>query len=632
MNRLIHKAYLMLALVIASVHVMAQRNMENLGRGVVAINQGQGKVFISWRLLATDPDNVAFNIYRKTGNAAPVKLNKTAITTTTNFADSGVDTTRENAYYVRTVINGKELETSTSYSLKANSGAKPYLSVPLQTLEGYTPNDASVGDLDGDGEYEIVLHQVGRGRDNSHAGTTTDPILEAYKLDGTMLWRINLGKNIREGAHYTQFMVYDLDGDGRAEIACKTADGTVDGKGKVIGDPTKDYRDERGYILSGPEYLTVFNGLSGAEIHTTKYLPGRHPEKENPTTEEMAAVWGDGRGNRMDRFLAAVAYLDGKNPSLIMCRGYYTRTVIAAWDLKDGKLTSRWVFDSDASPENRPYRGQGNHNLTVTDVDGDGKDEIVYGQMTLDDNGKGLYTTGIGHADALHVSDLDPNRPGLEVFGIQERFGDAGANFRDARTGEVIWKKPSVKAGDDGEGPGRGLSLDVDPRYPGFESWVAGANIEGMFDVKGNKIADRTPSVNFGIFWDDDMLSEVLNGTTVGKWDYLNQKTNILLNAADYDCLSNNGTKSTPVLSGDILGDWREEAIFRTRDGKELRIFTTTIPAKNRFYTFMHDPQYRLSIAWQNVAYNQPPHTSFFIGEGMKIPPKPSINLVKRKK
>jgi len=314
-----------------------------------------------------------------------------------------------------------------------------------------------------------------------------------------------------------------------------------------------------------------------------------------------------------------------------MCRGYYTRTVIAAWDLKNGKLSQRWVFDSDSSEENRPFRGQGNHNLSVADVDGDGKDEIIYGQMTLDDNGKGLYTTRIGHADALHVSDLDPSRPGLEVFSIQERFGDAGANFRDARTGEVIWKKASIKAGEDGEGPGRGLSLDVDPRYKGFESWVTGAGITSMFDLKGNKIAERTPAVNFGIFWDADMLSEILNSTIVGKWDFTNQKTDVLLNAAQYDCVHNNGTKSTPALGADILGDWREEVIYRTRDGKELRIFTTTIPAANRFYTFMHDPQYRLSIAWQNVAYNQPPHTSFYIGPDMKAPPKPKITLVKYK-
>ncbi|MFD2162149.1 rhamnogalacturonan lyase [Paradesertivirga mongoliensis] len=628
---LVWRFLLLVSIVFNGSIAYSQRQMESLGRGLVAVNQGQGKVYIGWRLLGTDPSEIAFNIYRSVNGGRSVKLNKSPLLKTTDFVDSGIDTFKSNTYFVKAVLKGKEVETSKSFVLKAKSPALPYLSVPLQTPAGYNPNDASVADLDGDGEYEIVLHQTGRGRDNSQAGITDPPILEAYKLNGTLLWRINLGRNIREGAHYTQFMVYDLDGDGIAEVACKTADGTIDGKGKVIGDSTKNYVDARGMILKGPEYLTVFNGLTGAEIHTTNYNPPRHPDKLEPTQEEMRTIWGDGNGNRGDRFLAAVAYLDGVHPSLIMCRGYYTRTVIAAWDLKDRKLTQRWVFDSDASEENRPFRGQGNHNLSVADVDGDGKDEIVYGQMTLDDNGKGLYTTRIGHSDALHVSDLDPERPGLEVFSIQERFGDAGANFRDARTGEVIWKKPSVKAGEDGEGPGRGLSLDVDPRYKGFESWVAGANITGMFDTKGNKIAEKTPSVNFGIFWDSDMLSEILNSTSIGKWDYTNQKTDVILNASQYDCVHNNGTKSTPALSADILGDWREEVMYRTRDGKELRIFTTTIPAVNRFYTFMHDPQYRLSIAWQNVAYNQPPHTSFYIGPEMKAPPKPNITLVKYK-
>ncbi len=422
-------------------------------------------------------------------------------------------------------------------------------------------------------------------------------------------------------------MVYDLDGDGRAEIACKTADGTIDGTGKVIGDSTKDWRNRAGYILSGPEFLTVFNGFTGAEITTIPFNPPRYPSP-NPTSADLKDYWGDAYGNRMDRFLAAIAYLDGVHPSLIMSRGYYTRTFITAWDFHNNSLTQKWVFDSGAEG-NRGYSGQGNHNLSVTDVDGDRKDEIVFGAMTIDDNGKGLYTTRLGHGDALHVGDLDPDRPGVEVFDIQERFSNAGANFRDAKTGEVIWKKASTKAGEDGEGPGRGLSLNVDPRYRGSESWVAGAGIQGMFDAKGNKIADRTPSVNFGIFWDGDCQSELLNSTYIDKWDYLNQSSIRLLNARDFGCSSNNGTKSTPALSADILGDWREEVIYRTADNKELRIFTTTIPTTHRFYTFMHDPQYRLSVAWQNVGYNQPPHTSFYMGDDMEKLPKPNIKVVK---
>lgn len=606
------------------------RLMENLGRGVVAVNQGGGKVYVGWRLLGTDPDAIAFNLYRVSGSGKPVKRNDRPLTATTDFVDTGVDLTQSTSYFVRPVRNGREDAPSTRFTMPANAPERPYLSVPLQTPEGYTPNDASVGDLDGDGEYDIVLHQAGRGRDNSQNGETDPPILQGYKLDGTLLWTINLGKNIREGAHYTQFMVYDLDGDGRAEIVCKTADGTTDGTGVVIGDAKADYRNPSGRILSGPEFLTVFDGRTGKALATTGYIPGRHPDTENPTGDQLKAVWGDNYGNRGDRFLACVAYLDGVRPSVVMCRGYYTRTVLAAWDWRDGKLTHRWTFDSDdGTPGNKEYAGQGNHNLSVADVDGDGKDEIVYGGMTLDDNGKGLYTTMLGHGDAMHLSDLDPDRPGLEVFRIQERFDDAGSHLYDARTGQILWKKPSVKAaesgGDKGEGPGRGLALDIDPRYRGFECWSAGAGITGLYDVKGNKIAERAPACNMGVYWDADPLSEILNGTTIEKWDYTNAASVRLLDAKEFSCASNNGTKANPCLSADILGDWREEVLWRTQDGKELRIFTTTIPAKNRLYTFMHDPEYRLSIAWQNVAYNQPPHTSFFVGEGMTAPPRPNI-------
>ncbi len=608
--------------------LVAQRNMEWLDRGVHATRQSDGKVFISWRLLGNDPAATSFNVYQVPAHGKPVKLNSQPIANSTSFEISGSDSTTTQTYFVKSLLQGKEGAASAVFTLQP--GASPYVSLPLQTPVGYSPNDASVGDLDGDGNYEIILHQTGKAHDNSHAGITDPPIFQAYKMDGTLLWTINLGKNIREGAHYTQFMVYDLDGDGRAEIAMKTADGSIDGQGKVIGDATKDYRNDKGYILAGPEYLTIFDGLTGAALFTTNYIPARHPSSQTPSTDELKSLWGDGYGNRMDRFLACIAYLDGVHPSLVMCRGYYTRTVLAAWDWKNGQLTSRWVFDTNNGQRN--YAGQGNHNLTVADVDGDGKDEIVYGAMTIDDNGQGLYSTGLGHGDALHVTDLDPSRPGLEVFDIQERFDDAGANFRDAKTGEVIWKKASVKAGDDGEGPGRGLALDVDPRYPGYECWVAGAGIMGMFDAKGNKIADKTPACNMGIYWDGDVLSEILNGTTIDKWDYLNSKTVNLLEAAQYNCVKNNGTKSNPVLSADIWGDWREEVIYRTADNNELRIFTTTIPTAHRFYTLMHDPQYRLSIAWQNVAYNQPPHTSFHLGEGMKPPPPPAIRLVEAKK
>ena len=314
MNKSKIGGWVSIIVVLLATQLYAQRQMENLGRGVVAVNQGDGKVFVSWRMLGTDPDDIAFNLYRKSGDAEPLKLNAQPISTVTFFQDDGVDLSRATAYFVRPVVAGKEETASRAFTLPANAPAQPYIEIPLTTPQDYRPNDASVGDLDGDGEYEIVLHQSGRGHDNAQRGPTDEPIFQAYKLDGTKLWEINLGRNIREGAHYTQFMVYDLDGDGRAEFACKTADGTVDGKGKVIGDASANHRNAGGYILDGPEFLTIFDGPTGAELATVDYIPSRVPNNPAPTTQEIGRVWGDGYGNRLDRFLACVAYLDGERP------------------------------------------------------------------------------------------------------------------------------------------------------------------------------------------------------------------------------------------------------------------------------------------------------------------------------
>ncbi|MBT3385849.1 MAG: rhamnogalacturonan lyase [Prolixibacteraceae bacterium] len=586
-----------------SVFSPAQRIMEKLNRGMVAVVSGTNGVFISWRLLATDPQNISFNVYRN-----QTKINSELIINTTSFLDE--KGAANDLYRVVKVIEGKEINHSNE---KVIANAKPYLDIPLKTPEAYKPNDASVGDLDGDGEYEIILHQVGRGRDNSHKGETTEPIFQAYKMDGTFLWEINLGKNIRDGAHYTQFMVYDLDCDGKAEFACKTADGTIDGQGKVIGDAIANYVNEDGKILDGPEFFTIFDGLTGKELATTDYIPNRYP------LDGWGGVGGNGGNdssvNRVDRFLAGVAYLDGIHPSVIMCRGYYGRSVLAAWDWKNGELKSRWVFDSAESGLEK-FSGMGNHSLSIADVDNDGKDEIIYGAMTVDDDGSGLYSTHLRHGDALHVSDLDPTRPGLEVWGIHENeapiegYGNGfGAALFDAGTGEIIWGKLP------GKDVGRGVAADIDSAHFGAEMWCSGSG--GLWNNKGEIIGETPNSSNFAIWWDGDLLRELLDRNKISKY-----KGEVLLNAEEFR--SNNGSKATPTLSADLFGDWREEVIFAAEDNQSLRIYTTTIPTKYRFVTLMHDPHYRLSIAWQNVAYNQPPHTSFYLGHGMDYPVNPN--------
>ncbi|MFT0802245.1 rhamnogalacturonan lyase [Bacillus swezeyi] len=587
----------------AGTQAAQPRQMESLTRGLVAVKTGNG-VFVSWRLLGTEPSSVSFNVYRN-GR----KLNNSPITSSTNYQDAGGDTNA--SYDVRAVLNGREQAPSETVGVWGEN----YKSVPLQKPAGgktpdgvsytYSANDASVGDLDGDGEYEMILKwDPSNSKDNSQDGYTGEVFIDAYKLDGTRMWRIGLGKNIRAGAHYTQFLVYDFDGDGKAEIAMKTADGTKDGKGKVIGSANADYRNAQGRVLSGPEYLTIFKGDTGGELATVDYEPARG----------NVADWGDSYGNRVDRFLAGVAYLDGERPSIVMARGYYTRTVLVAYNWRDGKLTKRWTFDSN-TPGNEAYAGQGNHSLSVADVDGDGKDEMLYGAMAVDHDGKGMYSTGWGHGDAMHAGNLDPSRAGLEVFQVHENSNSPyGLSFRDAATGKLIW---GVHAGKD---VGRGMAADIDPRYEGAEAWANG----GLYTAKGAKIGSALPSsTNFGIWWDGDLQRELLDSNRIDKWDYQNARTINLLTAAGAS--SNNGTKATPALQADILGDWREEVIWRTDDSSALRIYTTTNITDHRIYTLMHDAVYRLGIAWQNVGYNQPPHTSFYLGEGMPAQEKPNI-------
>ena len=611
---------------------------EQLNRGVVAVRTEDGKVAVSWRTLMSDPKGQPYDVYRN-----GVKLNTKPLTTGGTF-----------------FIDEQPLQTDATYEIRGGGSSGKwllradapigYLTIPLQKPEGgkvpvmqqlppqgrrpsrwrddgsyqYTANDASVGDVDGDGQYEIFLKwEPTNARDNSHDGYTGPVLIDCYRLDGTRLWRIDLGRNIRAGAHYTQFMVYDFDGDGRAEMMCRTADGTRDALGTVVGDSLADYRNQAGRILEGPEFLSVFDGLTGRMLDTKPYIPQRGD----------ASAWGDNRANRSDRFLAAVGFLDGKRPSALFCRGYYTRSVIAAWDWDGRELRNRWTFDTNV-PEWRSYAGQGNHNLRVADVDGDGNDEITYGSMAIDHDGTGLYNTGFGHGDAMHLI-ADPKTNKLYIWDCHENKRD-GSELRDARTGEVIFQ---IKSNTD---VGRCMAADIDPTSYGCEMWSSDSHgirrglspdpsllREGSSTPKddntvielsaplpqqggaGGGSTGARLSINFGIWWDGDLLRELLDHETVSKYDWQQQT---IVDVQKLDGQFNNGTKSNPCLQADLLGDWREEVLVRNRESTELRLYVTTIPTNYRINCLMEDIPYRLSVATQNVAYNQPPEPGYYIG------------------
>ena len=587
---------------------------EDLGRGVVAFRESPSDVCLSWRYLSSDATLTSFNIYRDDKKIANVPADAGT------FYRDAYNGTGKAVYEVRPVVDGKELtDKRGTYVLPANAPVG-YLEIPMdKPADGVTPagdtytysaSDSSIGDVDGDGEYELIVKwDPSNSHDNAHDGYTGNVFFDCYRLNGEKLWRIDLGHNVRAGAHYTQFMVFDLDGDGRAEVVMKTSDGTIDGKGKVIGDADADYREKgvpgkgktpvnQGRILTGNEYLTVFNGLTGAAMHTIDYIPARGNLSD----------WGDNRANRSDRFLACVAYLDGVHPSVVMCRGYYTRAVLAAFDWDGKRLKQHWVFDSN-NPGCEGYAGQGNHNLRVGDVDGDGCDEILYGSCAIDHDGKGLYTTGMGHGDAMHLTGFSPDMPGLQVWDCHENRKD-GSSFRDAATGKVLFQ---IKSNID---VGRCMAADIDPRNPGVEMWSADSH--GVHNFKGEVIrsAVKPLSINMAVWWDGDLLRELLDHETVSKYDWEADTCRPLIKFEG--CAFNNGTKSNPCLQGDIVGDWREEVLVRTEDSHALRLYISPIPTSYRFHTFLEDPVYRISIATQNVAYNQPTQPGFYFGPDLK--------------
>ena len=583
---------------------------EKLDRGLVAVKTDNG-VFLSWRALIDDPKGLTFDVYR-----GDTKINEEPVKSKTNFTDSEGSTGVK--YTVKAVQDGNVVETSNA----VEAWDTPYMKVHLDRPAGgktpseggkegkgyqdytYTPDDVSVADVDGDGEWELVVKWFPSNQaDNSQRRYTGNTILDCYELDGTKKWRIDLGQNIRSGNHYTQFLVYDFDGDGKAELICKTAPGTIDGNGKAVlmGDDkvTDDYRtksgDNTGIVISGPEYLTVFNGETGAEITTIAYNPPRN----------IRSDWGDSYGNRCERYLACVAYLDGQKPSGVFVRGYYTYAYVWAVDFDGTNLTQKWLYES---PKSKELYGEGTHSITVGDIDADGCDEIIFGSAALDHDGKFLYSTGGGHGDALHLAQMIAGREGLQVMMPHEEKKSPykyDVTVRDAATGEILYFEPQS-----GTDVGRGLTANVSSKYPGYEWWSSTSKVWAGQEIKSGA---KRPSVNFRVYWDGDLLDELLDGVSITKPNGELTSISTLVNFGQYsNAASCNTTKATPNLQADIFGDWREEVILHDKNTEsDLLIFTTTTPSDYKIPCLMQDRQYRLAVAWQNCAYNQPPHLSF---------------------
>jgi len=605
---------------------------------------------VSWRSLAKDAQKptTVFDVYRDDVLVAE------NLRTTSYFDAEGSST---NQYVVKVKVNGVVTETSQAVTPWTNIYKSITLNRPAAGSDyDYAPNDCSVGDVDGDGDYEIIVKwDPSNSKDNSQSGVTGNVFLDCYKLDGRQLWRIDLGKNIRAGAHYTQFLVYDFDGNGKAELICKTAPGSMDGEGNYVSSAASDntikttnnnadYRNSSGYILTGPEYLTVFNGETGAAIHTINYCPNRAMEVKNTNSNPSHnGNWGDAYGNRCDRYLATVAYLDGSssNPSAVMCRGYYTAAYLWAVNFNGSTLSTKWlhesksgsvanVYGSDLSSSVDATNGlsgntcgvstltsytayaNGNHNLSVGDVDGDGCDEIIYGACAIDNDGKMLYATGFGHGDAIHLTDIDPDRPGLEVFDVHEET-PWGYDLHDAETGEIIVSATASKD------TGRGMAADFYVETRGCEFWST-ANSTLQYSVN-SQVASTGKSVsrmNFRLYWDGDLQDDLFDDSGSSNSGPLvdgaaGRLVSLYGSSTSY---TNNGTKSNPCLIADLFGDWREEVVLRgasTATTYDLNIFSTSIPTPYLVTTPMQDHVYRMGIAWQNVAYNQPPHLGYYL-------------------
>ena len=628
-------------------------------RKLVAINI-DGGVFLSWRLYLDDPLDIAFNVYRNGEKITAEPLGPAF----TDFIDTAG--TAGATYQVEILSGGAGIGRSETVSV----WNEDYLSIPIQkptgyyvgaysplgtvltdsmktTYTAYTPVDATIADLDGDGELDIVFFWTPDNlQDPSQTGTSAVTFIDAYKLDGTKLWGsgkyINLGPNIRSGPHYNTYVVMDFDGDGRAEIVHKTGPLTMDTTGRDVAldiDPTEAgrvYKDTGGgKIRNGPEYFTVFDGATGKALATEFYVPIRGGNEQGGTP---GASWGDDTMNRADRFLSCGAYLGGRNrnPSFILCRGYYARTSLVAYDWDGTTIKRRWIFDTNPDiaglPNYTAYRSQGYHGLAVADVDDDGRDDIVYGNLLINSYGIPVYSTGQGHGDWMHVGKFHPTFPGLQFMGSHE-IRPFGLSVRNVTTGQIYWRHNGT------DDTGRGMTADIDPNYPGNENW-ASSELAGVYDFQGNQITPvNIRPCNNSVYWDGDTGCELYDSDSKadpvvitkpvraedaqGNLTRYNSSTVKTLTGS-LGSYMNNGKS---ILHTDIFGDWREELIMRSADNNSLRIYTTTIPTvhegpgkvpPNGIPTLMDNHAYRMAMVWQHTGYNQMPHSTWFIGYNME--------------
>lgn len=631
----------------------SQRRMENLDRGVVAAKV-TGGVYVNWRITGQEWHNVGYNLYRD-----GIKLNATLITGASNYVDAGG--ALSSIYQVAAVIDGVEQPLSKAVSVQPN----PYIEFalhPIPKITGvkdsyyneYSINDITAADLDGDGEYELIIKR----RNEGYTANTTDDktlafenkyytLFDAYKMDGTFLWRIDVGPNLIHNVEL-DVLAFDFDGDGKAELVTRLSEGSkvldknlnviyeIGDEGNADGDPIPDgktnYRDSfqsnnSWFEWKGPEYLTLLNGETAEVLDRIDHIQRKQPGYEGGN------YWGpdDYKNNasalahRSTKFHYGAPYLDGKKPSILVTRGIYYRTIMRTYDMDENKkFKLRWEWKSDTGP----YCAQGNHNYSIADVDGDGCDEIVYGSMVVNNDGTGLYSTQLGHGDALHVGDFDPYRKGLEVFACLENSPYYGATYRAAEDGKILLQY--IAGGD----TGRCMAANVSNQYEGAEMWPSSTSSFSASEMRETSFP--TGSWNFRIFWDGDLLDELLDhsmnnslGKGIGNITKYNDATSkwetLLTSEGYYSC---NHSKGTPCLQADLFGDWREEVIWRSDDDTKIRIYFTTIPTEHRIYTLMHDMQYRQAIAWQMCGYNQPPHVSYFLGEkeGITLPPPPVID------